>query len=80
MNSDNYKQEQPLVKPYTNISENRSDVMQKSHMSEAKIVQRWNGIRPPINYLLRDYRIWLVSEKIDEKVENKRSALISELA
>jgi hypothetical protein len=47
---------------------------------EVKIVQRWNGIRPPINYLLRDYRIWLVSEKIDEKVENKRSALISELA
>jgi hypothetical protein len=36
MNSDNYKQEQPLVKPYTNISENRSDVMQKSHMSKQK--------------------------------------------
>ena len=40
---------------------------------EVKIVQRWNGIRPPINYLLRDYRIWLVSEKINEKAENKRS-------
>jgi hypothetical protein len=40
---------------------------------EVKIVQRWNGIKPPINYLLRDYRIWLVSEKINEKVENKRS-------
>ncbi|MGA6989962.1 MAG: DNA primase noncatalytic subunit PriX, partial [Nitrososphaeraceae archaeon] len=40
---------------------------------EVKIVQRWNGIRPPINYLLRDYRIWLVSEKIYEKAENNRS-------
>jgi Primase X len=38
-----------------------------------KIVQRWNGIRSPINYLLRDYRTWLVSEKINERVENKRS-------
>lgn len=34
---------------------------------EVKIVQRWNGIRPPINYLLRDYRIGLVAEKINEK-------------
>lgn len=40
---------------------------------EVKIVQRWNGIRLPINYLLRDFRTWLVSEKINEKVENKRS-------
>lgn len=34
---------------------------------EVKIVQRWNGIRLPINYLLRDYRTWLVSKKINEK-------------
>ena len=40
---------------------------------EVKIVQRWDGIRPPINYLLRDYRIWLVAEKIKEKTEEKRS-------
>jgi hypothetical protein len=39
---------------------------------EVKVMQRWNGIRPPINYILRDYRTWLVSEKIN-KVENKRS-------
>jgi Primase X len=32
-----------------------------------KIAQRWDGFRPPINYLLRDYRIWLVDEKINEK-------------
>ena len=35
---------------------------------EVRIVQRWNGIRPPINYL-RDYRIWLVAEKIKEKMQ-----------
>ena len=39
-----------------------------------KIVQRWNGIRPPINYLLRDYRIWLVAEKINEKAEKQEVA------
>lgn len=36
MNSDNYKQEQSLVKPYTNISENRGDVMQKLHLNKQK--------------------------------------------
>jgi Primase X len=39
---------------------------------EVKIVQRWNGDRPPINYLLRDYRTLLVVEKINE-VKNARS-------
>jgi hypothetical protein len=39
---------------------------------EVKVMQRWNGIRPPINYILRDYRTWLVSEKINT-VENRRS-------
>ena len=34
---------------------------------EVKIVQRWNGVRPAINYLLRDFRTWLVSEIIEDK-------------
>jgi hypothetical protein len=34
---------------------------------EVKIVQKWDGTRPPINYLLKDYRTWLVAEKINEK-------------
>ena len=38
-----------------------------------KIVQRWDGIKPPINYLLRDYRTWLVAEKINKKMEKKSS-------
>jgi hypothetical protein len=40
---------------------------------EVGIVQRWDGLRPPIQYLLRDYRTWLVSEKINDKLKAKRS-------
>ncbi len=36
-------------------------------------MQRWDRIRPPVNYLLRDSRIWLVSKYINEKGENKGS-------
>jgi hypothetical protein len=39
---------------------------------EVRIVQSWDGVRPPIQYLLRDYRTWLVSEKINDKLEEKR--------
>jgi Primase X len=39
---------------------------------EVKIVQRWDGTRPPINYLLRDFRIWLVTEKINDKQEESK--------
>jgi hypothetical protein len=37
-----------------------------------KIVQRWDGTRPPINYVLRDFRTWLVTEKINDKREEER--------
>ncbi len=30
-------------------------------------------MRPPIQYLLREYRTWLVAEKINDKLEVKRS-------
>jgi hypothetical protein len=39
---------------------------------QVTIVRKWNGIRPPIQYLLRDYRTWLVAEKINDKQEEKR--------
>jgi hypothetical protein len=32
-----------------------------------KVVQRWNGRRPAINYLLRDFRRWLIDEKIEQR-------------
>jgi hypothetical protein len=30
-----------------------------------KVVQRWDGQRPAIQYLLRDFRQWLIDEKIE---------------
>lgn len=36
MDSVHYKQQQPLIEPYTNLSENKSDGMQKSRVSEQK--------------------------------------------
>ena len=32
---------------------------------------KWDGMRPPIQYLLRNYRTWLVAEKINDKLEEK---------
>jgi hypothetical protein len=40
---------------------------------EVRIVQTWDGKRSPIQYLLRDYRTWLVAEKINDKQKEKRS-------
>jgi hypothetical protein len=31
-----------------------------------RIIQRWDGERPAINYLLRDFRIWLINEKLEQ--------------
>lgn len=36
MDSDHHKQKQPLIEPYTNLYENKSDGMQKSHVSKQK--------------------------------------------
>jgi hypothetical protein len=32
-----------------------------------KIIQRWDGQRPAINFLLRDFRRWLIDEKIEQR-------------
>jgi hypothetical protein len=34
--------------------------------TEVKIIQRWDGKRPAINWLLRDFRRYLIQEKIDD--------------
>jgi Primase X len=39
---------------------------------EVSIVQRWDRTRPAIKYILRDFRTWLVTEKIIDKREEKR--------
>jgi hypothetical protein len=42
--------------------------------TEVKIIQRWDGNRPAINWLLRDFRRYLIQEKIDNHVaEIKRT-------
>jgi hypothetical protein len=35
-------------------------------------VQRWDGTRPPINYILREFRTWLVAENINDKREENK--------
>jgi hypothetical protein len=39
---------------------------------EVKIILKWDEHRPPINYLLRDFRRWLINEKIEQqKISSK---------
>jgi hypothetical protein len=39
-----------------------------------KVVQRWDGQRPAINYLLRDFRRWLIDEQMKQRlIDSKRS-------
>ena len=39
-----------------------------------RIIQRWNGFRPPINYLLRDFRRYLIEQKVEQlKMQQKHS-------
>ena len=47
---------------------------------EVKIIQKWDEQRLPINYLLRDFRRWLINEKIEQqkissKVRGKRNSV-----
>jgi hypothetical protein len=34
---------------------------------EVKVIQKWDGNKPPINYLLRDFRRWLINEKMEQQ-------------
>ena len=38
-----------------------------------KIIQRWDGQRPAINYLLRDFRRWLIDEKLVQSRYSRKS-------
>jgi hypothetical protein len=43
--------------------------------TEVKIIQKWDGNRPAINWLLRDFRRYLIQEKIDNNIaKRKRSS------
>jgi hypothetical protein len=37
-----------------------------------RIVQEWNGIRPAINWLLRDYRRYLIQQKISNRISERK--------
>jgi Primase X len=39
---------------------------------EVKIIQKWDGIRPSIQPLLRHFRIWLIQKRIDDIEELKK--------
>jgi len=43
---------------------------------EVKVLQRWDGQRPVITYLLRDFRRWLINEKIAQRPASDRKARI----
>ena len=36
-----------------------------------QIIQRWEGQRPAINYLLRDFRRWLINAKLEQSMYTK---------
>jgi hypothetical protein len=40
---------------------------------EVKLIQKWNGQRPAIQYLLRDFRIWLISQKLEQSKSANRA-------
>ena len=39
-----------------------------------KIIQRWDDKRPAINYLLRDFRRWLINEMIKQRLTDSKKA------
>ena len=41
-------------------------------ITEVKIVQKWDGNRPAINWLLRDFRRYLIQDRYEEANEQKR--------
>ena len=42
--------------------------------AEVRIIQKWDGVRPSIQPLLRHFRRWLIEKRIDdvEELKNKR--------
>jgi non-catalytic primase subunit PriX-like protein len=51
---------------------NTKCIPNKVQDAEVKIIQRWDGKRPPIQPLLRDFRRWLIQKRIDDIEEVKR--------
>ena len=51
----------------------RSYTSKRITNSEVKVIQVWNGYKLPINYLLRDFRRYLIDQRMEEvKAQRKR--------
>jgi non-catalytic primase subunit PriX-like protein len=46
---------------------------------QVDIKQKWNGNAPAINYLLRDFRRYLIQQKINSRIEERRHTNINKL-
>jgi hypothetical protein len=44
----------------------------KGQDAEVKIIQKWDGVRPSIQPLLRDFRRWLIQKRIGEELKNAK--------
>jgi hypothetical protein len=51
-----------------NVSKNNGI---KDDSTKVEIIQKWNGYRPAINYLLRDFRRYLIQGEIDRRNKDK---------
>jgi hypothetical protein len=40
--------------------------------ARVKVIQRWNGKRLPIQYLLKDFRRWLVQKEVNQSIVNTK--------
>jgi hypothetical protein len=49
-----------------------SKCVTKGQDAEVKIIQKWDGSRPPIHPLLRPFKIWLTQKRIDDIEEQKK--------
>ena len=69
------KKEDPLHNPTVNSCLVRvPGTINSKCAQEVKIIQRWDGQKPPINYLLRCFRVWLINEKMQRKlIDSKRA-------
>jgi hypothetical protein len=45
--------------------------------TEVKIIQKWDGNRPAINWLLREFRRYLIQEKIDNNVAERTVSAVN---
>jgi hypothetical protein len=76
-------QHSPTVKscllriPYTLNSKCKGEEIAAAG-EQVTIIQKWDGHRPPINYLLRDFRRYLINERIKDMQRHKQTNNLSQ--